>query len=167
MLRRVAPTVRVLLFVIGLALLLWLPVSYYSMIRTYSPWPRACGLSSTHGAAYFYCHVELPLPPGVTVTRRMPDPSFPIVNFVATRDFRDFEPWLIARDAWVPRYNVLPVWNRAVLRIPLWLLAAACLAWPVTSFLVRRRRRGRGFEVETKAAGDPAADPPDDAGGRG
>ena len=36
---------------------------------------------------------------------------------------------------------------------PLWLLAAVCLAWPVTSLLVRRRRRGRGFEVEAKDGG--------------
>jgi hypothetical protein len=48
--------------------------------------------------------------------------------------------------------------------IPLWLLAAVCLVWPVTSFITERRRRGRGFEVETKATGDSAADPPDAAG---
>ncbi len=36
-------------------------------------------------------------------------------------------------------------------KIPLWLLAAVCLAWPITSFIVaRRRRRGRGFEVRTE-----------------
>ena len=35
------------------------------------------------------------------------------------------------------------------LSIPLWLLAFLCLAWPVTSFVIaRRRRRTRGFEVE-------------------
>src|SRR5687768_11652295 len=49
----------------------------------------------------------------------------------------------------------------SVIFIPLWLLSAPCPARPVTSFLVRRRRRGRGFEVETQAAGDSAADPPD------
>ena len=38
--------------------------------------------------------------------------------------------------------------------LPNWLLAAVCLAWPVTSFLIaRRRRRGRGFAVEAAASG--------------
>ena len=32
--------------------------------------------------------------------------------------------------------------------IPLWLPAAVCLAWPVTSFLLARRTRRRGFPVE-------------------
>ena len=48
-----------------------------------------------------------------------------------------------------------------VLVIPLWLLAFICLAWPVTSFIVRRRRRkARGFEVEAKTG---AAVPPPDS----
>ena len=32
--------------------------------------------------------------------------------------------------------------------VPLWLPAVLCLAWPVTSFLLARRRRRRGFPVE-------------------
>jgi hypothetical protein len=37
------------------------------------------------------------------------------------------------------------------LSIGIWLLAFLCLAWPVTSFVIARRRRGtRGFEVEAK-----------------
>ena len=34
-----------------------------------------------------------------------------------------------------------------VINIPLWLPALLCLAWPVTSFLLARRRRRRGFPV--------------------
>ena len=46
------------------------------------------------------------------------------------------------------------------LRMPLWLLAAICLAWPVTSLLLaRRRRKGRGFAVEAKAAGSTPLPP--------
>lgn len=38
---------------------------------------------------------------------------------------------------------------------PVWLLAAICVAWPVTSFIVAwRRRKGRGFAVEA-AQSDP------------
>jgi hypothetical protein len=40
------------------------------------------------------------------------------------------------------------------LRMPFWLLAVLCLAWPVTSLLlVRRRRKGRGFEIRMKDEG--------------
>jgi hypothetical protein len=34
--------------------------------------------------------------------------------------------------------------------LPLWLLAAICLAWPVTSFILARRRHKRGFPIEPK-----------------
>jgi hypothetical protein len=60
------------------------------------------------------------------------------------------------------REALWPVWKRqdldathdlTFLWLPLWLLAFLCLAWPVTSFLIaRRKRKGRGFEVEAKAA---------------
>ena len=38
--------------------------------------------------------------------------------------------------------------------IPLWLLAFICLAWPVTSFILARRRHKRGFPVEPTAGGE-------------
>jgi hypothetical protein len=45
---------------------------------------------------------------------------------------------------------------------PLWFLIALCLACPVTSFiLARRRRKGRGFPVEAGSGGPaPGIDPP-------
>ena len=48
---------------------------------------------------------------------------------------------------WAPSaVNVRNGWHVV---IPLWLLAVLCLAWPVTSFVIARRRRGtRGFDVE-------------------
>ena len=51
--------------------------------------------------------------------------------------------------------------GQVFISIPLWLLAAICLAWPVTSLLLaRRRRKGRGFAVEPAAdAAPPAIDP--------
>ena len=42
--------------------------------------------------------------------------------------------------------------------VPLWVPAAICLAWPVTSFIIHRRRHKRGFPVEPKGtvnASDP------------
>ena len=51
-------------------------------------------------------------------------------------------------------YSSRPWYRRLKVGIPLWLLAAICLAWPVTSFIVARRKRRRGFPVE------PASAPP-------
>jgi hypothetical protein len=56
------------------------------------------------------------------------------------------------RDMVWPSFQRWEVTGSYQLNIPLWLLAFLCLAWPVTSFVVaRRRRRTRGFEVEAKA----------------
>jgi hypothetical protein len=37
------------------------------------------------------------------------------------------------------------------LTIPVWQVAVLCLAWPVTCFIVARRKSKRGFPVEPKA----------------
>jgi hypothetical protein len=42
--------------------------------------------------------------------------------------------------------------GEAYVFIPLWLLAAVCLAWPVSSFILHRRRQKRGFPVEPRAS---------------
>ena len=52
--------------------------------------------------------------------------------------------------------DIAGIFTMTTVELPLWLLAAICLAWPVTSFLVRRRR-GRGFEVEAKGGGAVSA----------
>jgi hypothetical protein len=54
-----------------------------------------------------------------------------------------------------------PVWQRMI-TMPYPFVAGVCLAWPVTSLLLaRRRRKGRGFAVEPAAdAAPPAIDPP-------
>jgi hypothetical protein len=67
---------------------------------------------------------------------------------------------------WVPsfnRYGTHAGTGETVIEMPLWLLASICLVWPVTSFIIaRRRRKGRGFEVEAKpgAAVSPPESPP-------
>jgi hypothetical protein len=43
------------------------------------------------------------------------------------------------------------------LELPLWLLAAVCLAWPVASFISHLRRQKRGFPLEPKGASDSEA----------
>ena len=46
----------------------------------------------------------------------------------------------------MPRPGLAPS-GSTMLDIPLWLLAFLCLAWPVTSFIIHRRRHKRGFPV--------------------
>ena len=63
--------------------------------------------------------------------------------------------WERARTALCPSFErgpvVIPPGTLVEAWIPLWLPALLFLAWPVTSFIVaRRRRKARGFEVETK-----------------
>jgi hypothetical protein len=67
--------------------------------------------------------------------------------------------WGDTRSMLLPKYA--NDYGSHFLLIPLWLLAFICLAWPVTSFIVaRRRRKGRGFEVEARPG---AAVPPSDS----
>jgi hypothetical protein len=45
--------------------------------------------------------------------------------------------------------RIARMFNGFLILTPFWLFALWCLAWPVASLLLaRRRRRGRGFEVE-------------------
>jgi hypothetical protein len=65
------------------------------------------------------------------------------MNYEVTLESREFIEW--------SEMSLLPTveFDRYLtLKFPLWLLAFLCLAWPVTSFLLSRRRRGRGFAVE-------------------
>ena len=49
-----------------------------------------------------------------------------------------------------------PQWITRSLTLPLWLLAATCLVWPVTSFIyARRRRKEPGFAVKPAANAAP------------
>ena len=143
MLRRVARASRILLFALGLAALLWLPLSYAvassAMFRSI-----ACELHC--GQLEIQIFEETP--------RWGTSGSFGLHS--STR-----RSWLMWPDTFhVPRSG-LP--SSDFYLIPLWLLAAICLAWPVTSLLLaRRRRKGRGFAVEPAAdaarvAGDVAA----------
>lgn len=50
--------------------------------------------------------------------------------------------------ALLPQFDI----KMRMMSLPLWLLAAICLAWPITSYFLRRRREGRGFEVEPTQA---------------
>src|SRR5688500_17121189 len=130
MLRRMVRALRILLLVVGLGFLALWPVSGFFQITLESPWPfEVTVLASRRGEVGMYFYAELP-------TADRPRPGFTL--------------YPLDEYSWVPgRPGILhadfgPL-KLTQVTLPLWLLAAVCLAWPVTSFLVRRRR-GRGFE---------------------
>jgi hypothetical protein len=61
--------------------------------------------------------------------------------------------------ALLPFYERDPVVGGRLLVIPLWLLAFLCLAWPVTSFILARRKPKRGFPIEPKTGGEAVSPP--------
>ena len=158
---------RVVLFVLGVVLLALIPLGRLYIPSVTVPRPfHGLVISVTGGALVILTaqsHAIDTMPSHYGAFDPDEDGAFEVRLTRVTRFYNSSQMFL-------PRYE--RGWgpfaaSQFVLWIPLWLLAAVCLAWPVTSFLVRRRRRGRGFEVEANAAGDSAADPPDAAGGRG
>ena len=131
MLRRVTRVLRVLLFAIGLALLACLPLTFHFACAVHSPYT---GLFTQPGAVIAWHDTVLPTdwdayfgpasPPLSQGAAKLSNPTLPVFTTTVTTYY---------------------------LGLPLWLLAFICLAWPVTSFiLARRRRKGRGFEVEAR-----------------
>ena len=141
--RRVARALRRGLLVVGVALTLWIPASYFVVF---------VAASSRHGLAAFEGGVA------VQVGRGEVHPSFLGTPELGIRALPDR-----GRPVWGVIDAVLfTVGGTVGLRgtnfalkvymIPLLPVAFACLAWPVTSFVVaRRRRRRRGFPVEPVA----------------
>src|SRR5688500_16310480 len=126
MLRRVARALRLLFWVLGIALFVWLPASYFFVMVAALP---RIGVSASQGGfaiqvvqgqppAYFFNDPELSI-------SRVPGGEGQGLGIVAPQ--------------WVQLEG--PGFALVIVQLPLWLLAAVCLAWPVTSFLVRRRRR--------------------------
>jgi hypothetical protein len=142
MLRRVARALKALLVVAAIALLVWLPVSFIRVL--YVAFPLAdgeAGVVSDRG--YMLLWHATP--------SRFPKASLGVHDLRRWDDFGDPRAKRGAgRALWPHTYKIaltrIQVYHFS---IPLWLLAVLCLAWPVTSFVIARRRRGtRGFEVE-------------------
>ena len=128
MLRRVSQALRLLLLALGILLIAWTPFS----------WFNPPGMS--------HPLVELSLGNGALEMRFNPPWAEPGLSFGVgglSSDRRYY-----SRGLWAT-YQV-DRWGTMV-SVPLWLLAAVFLAWPVSSFIAaRRRRKGRGFEVRTE-----------------
>ena len=150
MLRTVRQVLHTSLLTTGVLSLCWLPASF--VFDLYLGWPtsqRDAGVLVTRGCVWLW-HTQginpsiAPVEEGVSFTIQVGHSTSTKGSLVPTyeRSFR--------QSAYGPTKSV-------DVRVPLWLLAAICLAWPVTSLLLaRRRRKGRGFAVEP----DPDAAPP-------
>jgi len=182
MLHRIAQSLRVLLLAAGVLLLAWLPISFFVEIRCYV-WSRSPSGAGRAVARDGYLSVLL----APKISREVQTRQFPLlepraddmqppqkeraptpptssgssfnfdfdIDFDINRidDFRNIR----------PVYKLLPSFQRGIdqldATLPLWLPAVACLAWPATSFVVRRRKRKRGFSIDPAAsAADPSSD---------
>jgi predicted acyltransferase len=138
MLRRIARVLRQVLFVVGLVAGLLLILSLFVSVRAWSHWPGdqtvILGGGGVIHVAIFWDATGVPLyPERIEITYGV-DILSAFLMFL-----------------YFPSYDEIPDPTAVAvsITIPLWLLAFLCLAWPVTSFVIARRRRGtRGFEVE-------------------
>ena len=126
------------LFFAGLLLGVWLLLSMRWRVWAIAPWPMEGAWVESHEGVFWFVVIERTEGPGSELLTagitRIPAPDALPGNAL----------WPHVQRVSASYYTTTSV------AFPLWLLAAVCLAWPVTSFLVRRRRRGRGFEVEAK-----------------
>ena len=143
MLRRVARVLRVGLVVIGITVLLWLPFSLFFIAGM--SW-EGSAVASEAGALRIWHIWDMEALEGVLATEFRADVGQRDASLLGDEES-------LVKDALVPSVSDRLVGFRDTLvTIPLWLLVVICLAWPVTSFIVARRRgKGRGFEVEAKA----------------
>jgi hypothetical protein len=153
MLRRIARLIRVLFAVAAGVVVIWLPFSFWWLAHLQVV-GAGQGLSVSSSSGLLSVQFVEVLT-GSSINLRT-DPSISIGGRedafdtgIAPLPERSSMSWHPALWPAFSRGPFGPVVMTS-LRIPLWLLAAVCLAWPVTSFIVARWRRGRGFEVETE-----------------
>ncbi len=146
---------RLALFALGAGLLAWTVLSLAVVISFWLPLPGGLVIALEsemgNGTAGFVRDVpEWVREPDVQF--RSPGPASALTTLAGFDYFTSTSPGYSG-------------WTAAYVTFPLWLLAAVCLAWPITSFVLERRRRGGGFEVEPASSlqVDPAGS--DDAPG--
>lgn len=142
--RRIATIIDSVLLALGVALLLWIPASYwfYADLWVSSPLSTPVQFGSNSGALHLRFYTDIP--PGDWETA---------VHF-------DGPEWF--GFSWLMRPRLSSPASSGVaggaLFIPLWQLALLALAWPVASFVARRRRARRGFAVEAVVPASDAED---------
>ena len=89
------------------------------------------------------------------------DATFSVTSVVEQREF----PFRFRIVDWVGDQESSPLWPHyekmrlpgatyTLFNVPLWMVISLCLAWPVTSFIITRRRLKRGFPVVQPAVRD-------------
>ena len=132
--------------VVGVASLAAIPISSIFSLHVRVPWPEECsGLLVAEGRIAVERIYELPL----VIPRR----PFELAVF---RHETKLDVWASPQLLHIVDRN-LGYYAVAVI-MPLWVPAFICLAWPVTSFILARRKSKRGFPVEPKPP-DAAAPP--------
>ena len=141
MLRRIGIAIRWSLLVLGVAALVLLPVSFFVLPEVSMPVPRDRTRIYVMEGALHIDHLKS---------------QDPLVYSAPWRAMVHENPGWPINWSWVFR----PVWQSVeytisgfspqtsrMLIVPLWMIAAASLAWPVLAWRAARRRRRRGFDV--------------------
>ena len=165
MLRRVGRLIRVLFAVAGVAVAIWLPCSYQWVAHLHAIWPkRSVSVGSTGGYLLFQS-AEVPIRSSIDLQ------TYPYFSVGPGSEKKLLDAGVVRASkrapdvAWYhgmwPRFSRGPFGPFVLtsVRLPLWLLAAICLAWPVTSFIIHRRRHKRGFPIEPKGGGETVSPP--------
>jgi hypothetical protein len=130
MLRRIARALRLSLATLGFALLLWLPLSFYAAAWAGGPWLlNGIQITTYKGAVVVWVATKgysLPRPLAGAIWKSGTDSTDPSAVFPSYR------------------WPANQVGSAIIVTLPLWLLAAVCLAWPVTSFLLAAEAQGAG-----------------------
>src|SRR5688500_15755898 len=155
MLRRVAPGLRLVLLVAGMLCVTCLPASWFCRAWGFN---EATGVWVGVGGCW------------AGIARTPSDGSFFPSAYTDGYGFEarsgDIEWSRVFRTQ--VEYDDRGIKGVIFVTVPLWLLAAVCLAWPVTSLLLAsRRRKARGFAVEPLSTPLPPGEVPSPRGGEG
>ena len=142
MLRRISRALRLGLFIVTVLLLAWMPASFLTTAFVELPRPDSgMAVYSNNGKIVIWSLGD----------NRSMYYTESAVGFGGRLSPANDKSWPLGalRPMFEHRRLTPPSSSQEItLTLPLWLLAAGCLAWPLTSFLIARRRRRRGFAVE-------------------
>lgn len=139
MLLRAAQVARILLLVTGVALAIWLPLSFWLVAELISTQPASgSGLFSSDGAIEVWVH-DGPFAAPADETRFSIHPD----------RYHRGSPGRRFTFAMWPHIEHS---SGLIVSIPVWILAALVLVWPTASYILDRRRSVRGFAIQPAAA---------------
>jgi hypothetical protein len=131
-------TLRRLLLIVGIATIVWLPLSFVVGWLASIPLPAVdCQVSSANGAVVLFVMEKNPF--------REKEPLFAwgLSAFVSTPDGAASFPTMASTS-----HSHKGTWREWEVTVPLWLVAVVCLAWPLMPNIPTRRGIRRGFPVE-------------------